>query len=469
MKKYIIVVVILGGILFFFFQNKQGKEDVYREGVVENTEKEVAGGRSVEDDANEIDKEEGLEEVSETNDTSVSSGSLEEDVENAEKKVLGESGENDNQELDQGKEAVITDEETYLGRTTTDFSIQVLETSGLLFEDEVVGYRSYYYEPDRYEGVAKEQAQYLIVNLTDENEEPYVGATKVFEINDESLVYLLSAHTNYFRNGKDIKSLDYRFEVPHYQSIYDHIEEGHVVVSDNKFFVFMAEDKQKVDHFISTFEQAGNVSVAFDEYLESGKGKGLLNSVTIRLDEQMEKIKAAGQGVPSSFKEVGKRMWDAFLVLDLDGLRETYAKQLWFFSDQYVDDAWLDDSKKENILNQAYSEKDFYLIEREVLLDAYKEHKTEEFEELLSEMQNVEKDITFYYIEDLMKICNGEDKNEFMKYVKAEPKDVVMFVEVTEGNNNICTINGEFSFDDKFFWLLREVEGGVQVVTDYNE
>ena len=528
----VIVIVILGSALFFVWSSKEHKQYVNNEGVVKNSEEgalnpgkdvvdqdidqekeitkkksEIATNESItsdderevdkrgSDDGNNKEKEISVNEVQktdqETNQETDQKNEKFKDIKNNTSSPADEAGTNDespNSESsysedkpaeDEGSPASVVnsnttsssvdDKEIFPGRETYTLLTEEIEKSGMLLNKYVNGYREYHYEPDKYQALAKESTLKLVVFLEDKNGERYEGIFKTFELTDESILNVLSVYSNYFNNGKNIENLEYEFEVHISGEEYEDIDEGVVLVSNDKIYVLMAEDEPKLDHFLDIFNESTETEGTFQDYLRSSEGRDVLSDINKRYESQLRTIENYDQKVPQSVKDSGLAMWDAYLELEMGGLTKYYADKVWFYASYYE---WFNESGESRAHHEGiydYDEKEFFLLEKEKLLAAYKKEKTEEFQELLPLFKTIKKDITFYYIEDLMKLCGEEDPDEFYDFIKAQENDIVMFVEVGPGNNNICSLNGRFSFNNRFFWLLRDIDGKVQVVTDYNE
>lgn len=324
---------------------------------------------------------------------------------------------------------------------------------------------------DKYELSYKNTKNDIFLSFKDGQGNDYSATVKSLDLNDKNILYVLKNYTNYFKH-KTIKNVAYVFDrhktwLPCNRAIGEKCV-GTILMSDDKIYIIIVQNDGAKLSFVESFKEYNEINGTLLDYLR--KNKKILKRISKDLDNYSENLKEADSLVSEDIRDFGLKLWDAYIELDIEKLQNYYADNVWFFMDK---NEWFGSEMDgvngdiDDILLLTEGKKEFFMVERGKLLDAYLENKKEEFEEEIDEMR--ESGINFIYINDLMEVCKSEKKSDFLKHFKVDSSDILMFVKNMESDyNDICTIDGKFYTPERS-WFIKKTNDGYRVVTDYTE
>jgi hypothetical protein len=76
--------------------------------------------------------------------------------------------------------------------------------------------------------------------------------------------------------------------------------------------------------------------------------------------------------------------------------------------------------------------------------------KGEEFEEDEDNLRSLKDTVKFSFVDDILDVCSGVEKQKFYDYFKIKSNHIMMFAKEEEevGNDNICTLTGKFNINN---------------------
>lgn len=310
-----------------------------------------------------------------------------------------------------------------------------------------------------YEELAKDKEAILVLEYNDANGEMQSVFGKVFPLTDENIAYTLRHYTDYFTHRNFLRTKPvYRFSIDPLKEddFLRDVHSGAIIVSNRKIHIFMS-DNQEIETFLNIFEaNNGAIDQTFLQYLE--RNQDVLARVVEAVDTAAAEKQQARASVSKEARAFAKSFWDAYVVLDTEQLKDYYADDVWF----YAEEEWFDEWGIEG--NQ---ERRFVAIDSESLLRAYKEIKAEDFEEELPGIRAINPAVEVYDADDFMTLCHGENREAFFDNFRIESGDLIVAVRLDGGAT--CTVDGKFFGGELRFWVLRDTDEGVKVVTDFTE
>lgn len=313
-----------------------------------------------------------------------------------------------------------------------------------------------------YQKLAKDKSEILMMEYRDNDNKTREVYSKALELNYENISYVLQHYTNYFDN-LDLALTEYQFKFTIDKFKKDDYKKdtvsGTILVSDDTIFVILSDES--VDPFLVDFNALNKTNSTFLQYLE--ENQDILEKIVSKASIITEQTKQSTQNMPEDVKKFALDMWSAYINLDTTGLQEYYADKIWFYAGEEWFEEWEIPYEEERLHN-------FIEIESDSVFEGYQELKAEDFEEDFPEMQEIVKsidDIELYKAKDLINICYTENSNDFFDFFRINQEDIIMIVRLDDGNT--CTVDGNFFGDEIRFWVIRNIEGGYKVVTDYTE
>lgn len=318
-------------------------------------------------------------------------------------------------------------------------------------------------EPDQvgeYEENAKDKESILVIEYEDKSGQMREVYIKSLDLNNENISYTLRHFTNYF-DVLDIAETEYdfKFSIDNFkkEQYKRDVNSGEIVVFNESIHIIMSND-ESIDPFMEIFKENNDVEKTFLEFLS--ENPAAWGQVESTIKDREEKIQEVAEKTPEDLKEFAKVFWQDWINLNTENLKDQYSEIVRF----YAGEEWYEEWGMEYDGKKVH---EFVDIEQDRLLSAYKNLKSEDFEEDLEGMQELSDSIILYSVDDLLSLCFLEDKEKFTSYFNLMEGDMVMVVRLDSGET--CTIDGSFLGGELRLFVIREIEGDYKVVTDFTE
>lgn len=344
------------------------------------------------------------------------------------------------------------------------FNEVIVEDYFSLPEEITVSFGEIVDQPDQigdYEENVKSKEALLVMEYEDEDGQIREAYSKSLELSNENISYVLRHFTNYFE-VENLAQTQYRFK---FSVDKDKKEEylretnsGTIVISNNRIIVIMSNDSS-IEPFMKIFREYNNVESTFFEYLENNPI--LLQEINNAVAELEQKSQQAEEKIPEELEEFAFNFWQAWISLDTEVLPQYYADNVWF----YAGDEWFEEWEMEDQREDKVHE--FVSVGENMLLEGYVELKAEDFEEDFEEAQEATDDLVLYPVNDFMDLCYSEVKASFFNDFGIVEGDTLMIVRLDDGDT--CTVEGNFLAGEIRLFVIRDIAGSYQVVTDFTE
>jgi hypothetical protein len=340
----------------------------------------------------------------------------------------------------------------------------VTEDSFSFPETKTVSFGKITDEPNqigKYEERAKNKESIVVMEYEDENKEIKEAYVKSLELNKENIVYTLTHFTNYFLS-QNLSQTEYvfKFSIDEFkpEKYKKETNSGTILISDNKIFIIMSNE-QSIEPFVSLFKENNKINQTFLDYLKENPNvwtpaQNAIKDSEVKTQEIKEKIS-------EDLKAFAREFWLAYISLNTVDLENYYSDKVWFYAGDEWFEEWDMDEKDYSKIHE------FVDIEKEKLLQAYKNLKEEDFKEEFVGMQKLTNSIMLYPANDFMSLCYSENVESFYSDHKINSNDTIMVVRLDNGAT--CSVEGNFLAGELRFFVIRGSMGNYKITTDFTE
>ncbi len=331
-------------------------------------------------------------------------------------------------------------------------------------EEKTISFGEIVDEPNQigdYEEKAKTKEAILVMEYEDEDGQVREAYVKTLELDNENIVYTLRHFTNYFevRNLSEIQ-YDFKFNIDEFkdEQYLRETNSGEILIAGNNILIIMSNETD-IDSFLRIFSENNSIDQTFLEYLDVNPN--IFAEIEKALLETEQKTEQAEDKISEDLKVFARDFWKEWIILNTEELLQYYADNVWFYAgDEWFEEWGMEDQREDKV-------HEFVSIDKSRLLDAYVELKSEDFEEDFEGMQELTDTIMLYPAGNFMDMCYSENQSSFFSDFGINNGDTIMVVRLDSGDT--CTVDGNFLAGEIRFFVIRDIAGTYQVVTDFTE